>query len=345
MGNTQYGPRTERTLSNTIEVDINEEDPDSAEAEAAHEIIKCIGDEYIYAITDTEYLDDEGVDEHEVTQEEEKELISKKTKLEQSFIHKYRDIFSESLSPYRFLQTKPMRILLSDTREMWNSRLYIHKPRPIPANIRQKARTLIDKLLNQGIIRRVGENESSKYCAPSQFVPKKSGKLQFVVDFTALNKFVMRPVHGFPSSEQVMNSIKTNTTHVAILDFVNWYFQSKLAKESQLLTTFICEFGRFCFTRSPLLERPCGDLVKQNHPNSHMNVVSNWDSLASFDWKYPFTKSRMATCVVFVFIEFITCSDEGKPWTGHITNLFRAVKSTTNPSYLPHSYVSLGDSA
>jgi len=48
-----------------------------------------------------------------------------------------------------------------------------------------------------------------------------------------------------------MNSIKANITHVAILDFVNSYFQSKLAKESQLYTTFICEFGRFCFTRSP----------------------------------------------------------------------------------------------
>merc|ERR1712074_343181 len=138
--NTQYGPRTGQMLSNTIEVDINEEDPDSAEVEAAHEIFKCIGDEYIYAITDTESLDDEGVDEHEVTQEEEKELINQKTKLEQSFIHKYRDVFSESLSPYRFLRTQPMTIILSDTREMWNSRLYIHKPRPIPANIRKKAR-------------------------------------------------------------------------------------------------------------------------------------------------------------------------------------------------------------
>ena len=140
-----------------------------------------------------------------------------------------------------------MRILLSDTREMWNSRLYVHKPRPIPANIRKKARTLIDKLLKQGIIRRVGADESSKYCAPSQFVPKKSGKLRFVVDFTALNKFVMRPVHSFPSSKQVMNSIKANTTHIAVLDFVNGYFQSQLAKESQLFTTFICEFREILF--------------------------------------------------------------------------------------------------
>ena len=79
QSNTQNGPRIGQMLSNIIEVDINEEDPESAEAEAAHEIFKCIGDEYIYAITDTESLDDEGVDKHEVSQEEEKELISQKT--------------------------------------------------------------------------------------------------------------------------------------------------------------------------------------------------------------------------------------------------------------------------
>merc|ERR1711905_30894 len=48
-----------------------------------------------------------------------------------------------------------------------------------------------------------------------------------------------------------MNSVKANTSYIATLDFVNGYFQSKLAKELQLFTTFICEFGRYCFTRTP----------------------------------------------------------------------------------------------
>ena len=144
-----------------------------------------------------------------------------------------------------------MKILLKQIRKEWNSRLYSFKPCPIPFNIRKQARQLIYKLLSQGIIRKVGSDESSSYCTPCQFVPKKSGKLRFVVDFMALNKYVARLVHSFPSSEQVMNSVKADTTHVAVLDFVNGYFQSKLAKESQLFTKFICEFGRYCFTRSP----------------------------------------------------------------------------------------------
>ena len=214
--------------------------------------MEAIGDEYIYAITETENIDEEGVlDEREITPKEEEEMIKLKSKFEQSFIQEYREVFSERLSPIKFLKSDPMKILLSNVCREWNSRLYCYKPRPIPFNIRKKARTLIDKLLSHGIIRRVGADEPSSYCAPCQFVPKKSRKLRFVVDFTALNRYVICTVHSFPSSEQVMNSIKANTTHVAILDFVNGYFQSKLAKESQLFTTFICEFGRFCFTRSP----------------------------------------------------------------------------------------------
>ena len=41
----------------------------------------------------------------------------------------------------------------------------------------------------------------------------------------------------------------------------------------------------------------------------------------------------MATCVVFALIEFITCSDGGKLWTGRNTYLFKAVKSTTNRNF------------
>ena len=127
------GPRTERVLSNTIEVHIDESAPENAEEEAAFRILEAIGDEYICSITETESLDDEGVlDERETTPQEEEELISQKTIFEQSFINKYREVFSESLSPIKFLKSEPMKILLSNVRKEWNSRLYCYKPRPIP---------------------------------------------------------------------------------------------------------------------------------------------------------------------------------------------------------------------
>ena len=35
------------------------------------------------------------------------------------------------------------------------------------------------------------------------------------------------------------------------VDFLNGYFQLGLKKDSQLLTTFICEWGRYCFLHAP----------------------------------------------------------------------------------------------
>ena len=49
---------------------------------------------------------------------------------------------------------------------------------------------MISQLELQGVIRHMKPNEQSKFCAPAEFVPKKSGKLRFVIDFTALDKYV-----------------------------------------------------------------------------------------------------------------------------------------------------------
>ena len=102
--------------------------------------------------------------------------------------------------------------------------LYRFKPQPIPLHIKPQARDLIGKLELQGVIRKMEANEQSEFCAPSGFVSKKSGKLRFVIDFTALNKYVRRPVHSFPSSDQVAQSLKPGTTHIACVDFPSGYF-------------------------------------------------------------------------------------------------------------------------
>ena len=85
--------------------------------------------------------------------------------------------------------------------------LYRFKPKAIPMHIKEQAQQLLDDLEKQGIIRRMGPNETSEVCAPAGFVPKKSKKLRFVIDFTSLNKYIARPVHSFPSSDQIQQAI------------------------------------------------------------------------------------------------------------------------------------------
>ena len=118
-------------------------------------------------------------------------------------------------------------------------------------------------------------NEQSEFCAPSGFVPKKSGKLRFVIDFTALNKYVENPVHSFPSSDQVAQSIKASTTHLACVDFPSGYFQAKLHPDSQKFTTFNTEFGRYLFLRAPQGLSSSGD---------HFNCTTNQFFSGLGDW-------------------------------------------------------------
>ena len=121
--------------------------------------------------------------------------------------------------------------------------LYCFKHRPIPLNIKPNTKGAISDLELQGVIRRMKPNEHSKSCTPAGFVPKKSGKLRFVIDFTALNKYVQRPVHSFPSSDQVAQALKASTTHIATIDFPSGYCQALLHPDSQNLTAFNTEFS------------------------------------------------------------------------------------------------------
>ena len=89
--------------------------------------------------------------------------------------------------------------------------LYRFKPRAILVHIKAEAKKLIDDLVAQGIIHRLEPNETSDLCAQAGFVPKKSKKLRLLIDFTSFNHYIERPVHSFPSTDQIQQAIKHDT--------------------------------------------------------------------------------------------------------------------------------------
>ena len=113
-------------------------------------------------------------------------------------------------------------------------------------------------------------NEQSQFGAPVGFVPKKSGKLRFFINLTSFNKYVEWPVHAFPFSDQVAQSLKSNTTHMTCINFPSGYFQALLNKDSQVYTEFNTEFGRFLFLRAP-----------QGFPSSGEHFNSTTDQIFS----------------------------------------------------------------
>ena len=133
--------------------------------------------------------EDDGIAEEKAIDEE--ELIKMKSPYEQKFIREFRQLFSETLNPSRYLKCPPMKIKLKQAlSSKLDPSLYKFRPRLIPMHIREQAQQLLNDLVEQGIIRRLGPNETSDVCAPAGFVPKKSKKLRFVIDFTSLNKYI-----------------------------------------------------------------------------------------------------------------------------------------------------------
>ena len=91
------------------------------------------------------------------------------------------------------------------------------------------------------------------WCSPAFFVPKADGKrVRLVTDFTALNKFIRRPTHPFPSTREIIEAIPPEAKLFCKLDAVHGYFQLALEERSSKLTTFLIQQGRFRYLRAPM---------------------------------------------------------------------------------------------
>ena len=88
--------------------------------------------------TDTNGEDEEGIDEMDRDIDEET-LIKQKSPYEQKFIRQYRQLFSESLNPSRYLKCPPMKIKLKQSlSSKLDPSLYRFKPRTISYILRIK---------------------------------------------------------------------------------------------------------------------------------------------------------------------------------------------------------------
>ena len=123
--------------------------------------------------------------------------------------------------------------------------------RPIPLKFQEPASAEIEKYVKSGIITPC--DEPTDWCSPAFFVPKGDGKrVRLVTDYTRLNKFVVRPVHPFPSVSDIVQSIPASSTCFAKLDATHGYFQIPLSDEASKLTTFLLPSGRYCYLRAPI---------------------------------------------------------------------------------------------
>ena len=122
---------------------------------------------------------------------------------------------------------------------------------PIPVNVKDKVKEIIDQLLKYGIIRVC--HEPSPYCSNILVVKKKDGKtIRLLFDGRLLNYDTKRLPMALISKPEILAHL-INKTHLTSLDFADAFFHIPLSKETQPYTAFYSHTHglRMCFTRAP----------------------------------------------------------------------------------------------
>ena len=129
--------------------------------------------------------------------------------------------------------------------------LNVATARAVPRAYEEESKAVTEMLLEKNVITEV--STPTAWCSPGFFVPKPGGKgrTRLVVDYKELNKCILRPVHPFPCTNDILQSIPSSAKFFCVMDAVNGYYQIELDESSSFLTTFLLPSGRYRFLRAP----------------------------------------------------------------------------------------------
>ena len=132
-------------------------------------------------------------------------------------------------------------------------RLFLRKcppARAVAIHQEEEATRLLDEYEANGIIERV--THPMEWVSPAFFTSKPGGGLRFVTDYSGLNEYVHRPIHGFPTQEEITAWIPHCAKYFIKLDAKSRYWQIPLDEKSRDLMTFNTYKGRYRYTRAPM---------------------------------------------------------------------------------------------
>ena len=171
----------------------------------------------------------------------------------QKLIVKYQDsVFSKGyLKP---MKGPPMKIQFRNNPTMKPFRATTC--RAIAAHLAPGYEIAVDKMITKGIIEKVPDGEISEWCFRASVVPKSSGDpndVRIVVDCSPMNPDLVRPVHTFPSPQEMIRLIKKGSRFYAVFDCTSGYWQIEVDPASRKYLTFLLPGkGRYQFCRAPM---------------------------------------------------------------------------------------------
>ena len=125
-----------------------------------------------------------------------------------------------------------------------------HSPIPVPFHMKEAVKKALDDDVRRGIIVPVPVGSATEWCSTMVVTSKKDGRPRRTVDFQALNSQCLRETHHQGSPFHLAMQVPAGAFKT-VLDAVDGYHSVELDEESQPLTTFITEWGRYMYKRMP----------------------------------------------------------------------------------------------
>merc|ERR1711978_672496 len=168
----------------------------------------------------------------------------------QEMIKEFKTVFTNQLSKHSIMNVKPATFTLKKNVEIPNNNLTAHFP---PANLRDSADKLLDKLEQGGLIKKAPRVTS--YKSKAFFKAKKNNEARLLVDYKAsqVNELLERPTHPQFSVEQVIQQVKPGNEYFLSADITGAFFCHPLQEgpEGGDVTTFLSHRGKYFFTVLP----------------------------------------------------------------------------------------------
>ena len=112
----------------------------------------------------------------------------------------------------------------------------------------QEIQRQIDELLDAGII----YPSTSMWASPCLLVTKQNGDRRLVFDYRKVNDVITKLAYPVASPDQIFDSIAEQKARIfSVLDMKSGYTQIPLTPESQDITAFVTQNGKYAFNRCP----------------------------------------------------------------------------------------------
>ena len=155
--------------------------------------------------------------------------------------------FNTGATPLPIMSGDPQHIHLVDGAQV----IAAHTPISIPHHWKAEIKRQLDEDVEKGILRKVSPGTPVDWCMRMVSVPKSNGSPRRTVGYQPLNKFSRRETHLSPTPFDAVSAIPPHAYH--------GYHQVALDAPSQNLTTFITEYGRYQYLRTPQGLMSAGD--------------------------------------------------------------------------------------